>query len=175
MRDSEFLLASAVIPACLSALYPRPESERAWLSTPPPNTMQPILKPPLVYALLIKGAAKSPTKPSPSPHTHKHHKPSKIAGTAQTGGAPWERGVIGSGVIQLQKRRKKKKKTERGKKHLRKLSLWIPLAAWVAVVLLHSRAPALPPSLPPSHSGNYDIYYKGEGSTGEEIGRGALG
>lgn len=37
------------------------------------------------------------------------------------------------------------------------------------------RAPALPPSQSSSHSGNYDIYYRGEGRTGEETGRGALG
>lgn len=112
------------------------------------------------------------TLPQPShTHTHKHHKPSKIAGTAQIGGAPWERGVTGSGVRQLQKR----KKGERGKKTSTEaiplnsigcMSCCGPVTLW---------APALPPSLPPSHSGNYDIYYRGEGRAGEETGRGALG
>lgn len=145
-RFREFLLASAVIPACLSALYPRPKSERAWLSTPPYTHTHTQCNPfwsPLLFMLYWSKELPNPLpNPPPSPHTHKHHKPSKIAGTAQIGGAPWERGVTGSGVRQLQKR--KKKGLKEGKKPLRKQSLWISLAAWVAVVLLHSERPPSP-------------------------------
>lgn len=101
-RFREFLLASAVIPACLSALDPRPESERTWLSTPPPIQCSPFWSP-LLFMLYWSKELPNPL-PNPPPaltrahiythtHPHKHRKPSKIVGTAQTGGGAWERKV----------------------------------------------------------------------------------
>lgn len=129
--------------------------------------MQPILKPPLVYALLIKGAAKSPTKPSPSPHTHKHHKPSKIAGTAQIGEAPLrKRGHREWGETTTEKKKKRVKEEKTSTEAIPLNSIGCMSCCGPVT----RQAPALPPSLPPSHSGNYDIYYRGEGRKGRRLG-----
>lgn len=140
--DSELLLASAVIPVCLSALCPRPESERAWLSTPPPHTMQPILKPPLVYALLIKGAAKSPTIPSPSPHTHTLTQTHTQQNSWNC--SDWRGPLRKQGHREWGETTTEKKNEWKRVKHLQNQSLWIPLAAQAAVVLLHAKCPPCP-------------------------------
>lgn len=85
-RVSLGLCCNPSLPACLLSIPGR--GVRGPDSALPLHTMQPILKPPLVYALLIKGAAKSPTDPSPSLHTNTT-KPSKIVGScADCGEAP---------------------------------------------------------------------------------------
>lgn len=113
--------------------------------------MQPILKPPLVYALLIKGAAKSPTKPSPSPHTPQTKQNSWKWGPLE------KEGSQGAGWDNYRK--------ERGDGGASTEA--IPLNSIGCVSCcgpVTLRAPTLtaPLSLPPSHSGNYDIYYRGE-------------
>lgn len=130
------------LPACLS--IPDRRVKRAWLSTPPP-ICNPFRSPPLVYALLIKGAAKSLTKPSPSPHTRtlKHHNPSKIAGTAQTIGAPWERG----GRIKHGKTTTEKKKEWRKKKNIHRSNAGE--FYWLKELLRSCYTPECLPALPP--------------------------
>ena len=146
VRNSKFLLASVVIPACLSALCPRPERERAWLSTPPPCTMQPILKPPLVYALLIKGAAKSPTKPSPSPHTHTPtHTQTPHTKQNSWNCSDWRGPLRKTGHREWGETttEEKKKEWKGGKTSTESISL-NSIGSQAAVVLLHAKCPPCP-------------------------------
>lgn len=135
-----------------------------------PHTMQPILKPPLVYALLIKGAAKSPTKPSPSPHTHPHTNTTNHAKKLELlrlEGPLEKEGSLGVGWDNY---RKEKKKREREEKTSTKSIALNSIGCTSCCGPVTHSVPALPPSLPPSHSGNYDSYYRGKGEQGRKLG-----
>lgn len=187
-RFREFLLASAVIPACLSALDPRPESERTWLSTPPPIQCSPFWSP-LLFMLYWSKELPNPL-PNPPPaltrahiythtHPHKHRKPSKIVGTAQTGGV---------GVGGLRKKgqgeeghitgEKKKTKWKLKKKIYRSKSLefhWLCELLWFCYSL--SARPAPFPAFSPLWK-LWHLLWGGWGENrggGEEAGRRALG
>lgn len=84
-RFREFLLASAVIPACLSALDPRPESERTWLSTPPPIQCSPFWSP-LLFMLYWSKELPNPLPNPPPALTRTHiytHTPTQAPQTKQ--------------------------------------------------------------------------------------------
>lgn len=132
--------------------------------------MQPILKPPLVYALLIKGAAKSPTKPSPSPHTHTPtHTQTPHTKQNSWNCSDWRGPLRKTGHREWgETTTEEKKKRVKGGKNIYRINLsefhWLTSRCGPVT----RQVPALPPSLPPSHSGNYDSYYRGR--TGEETG-----
>lgn len=99
-------------PACLLSV-PGQRARGPDSALLPPHTQCNPFWSPLLFMLYWSKELPNPL-PYPPPaltHTHWHkHTPSKIAGTAQIGGAPWESRVTGSGVRQLQKR----KTSERG-------------------------------------------------------------
>lgn len=172
-RFREFLLASAIIPACLSALDPRPESERTWLSTPPPIQCSPFWSP-LLFMLYWSKELPNPLPNPPPALTRTHiytHTPTQAPQTKQNswncsdwGGLEKERS--GRGGAYNWRKEKKQVKVKK-KKNLQKQIPWIPLAVWVAVVLLQSECPPCPISCLFPHSGNYDICYGGGGGGGE--------
>lgn len=126
-RFREFLLASAVIPACLSALDPRPESERTWLSTPPPIQCSPFWSP-LLFMLYWSKELPNPLPNPPPALTRTHiytHTPTQAPQTKQNswncsdwGGLEKERSGRG-GAYNWRKEKKqvkvKKKKIYRSK------------------------------------------------------------
>lgn len=129
------------LPACLLSV-PGQRARGPDSALLPPHTMQPILKPPLVYALLIKGAAKSPTIPSPSPHTHTPTQTHTQQNSWNC--SDWRGPLRKQGHREWGETTTEKKNEWKRVKHLQNQSLWIPLAAQAAVVLLHAKCPPCP-------------------------------
>lgn len=177
-RFREFLLASAVIPACLSALDPRPESERTWLSTPPPIQCSPFWSP-LLFMLYWSKELPNPL-PNPPPaltrthiythtHPHKHRKPSKIVGTAQTGGGLEKERSGRGGAYNWRKEKKKQVKVKKKKKKSTEANPLNSIGCVSCCGSVTVWVPALPHFLPFSPLWKlWHLLWGGGGRTGKE-------